>query len=291
MELVNANLPEYITKCLVVAGYNTLPVIATIDEQGDTLKEIEDYINSMLPNTKEYHINDSDVCRFSPGYQRQISSFVDEVKQIVKASHQTSSKKRERKVSKKVASKRFKPDDDDNGQCSSKEAALDDVVRDIRYLILKWQRQEKCEKNLKTLKENEHYEILVKRKGTSFCSIIKCNLCQKNLSLGMKDNKPMISNWSRHIAVCIKRRHGTSGTLQAYFSPSTSSSTHTNTLTPHSYSVSAPTVTENLIDSSSSLDSSLVEALQPFQLAGACSQKVQSFRLSPPIVREGEINM
>ena len=70
-----------------------------------------------------------------------------------------------------------------------------------------------------------------------------------------------------------------------------STSTHTNTLTPHSYSVSAPTVTENLIDSSSSLDSSLVEALQPFQLVGACSQKVQSFRLSSPIVREGEINM
>lgn len=120
------------------------------------------------------------------------------------------------------------------------------------------------------MKENKELEIKVKRSGAAFAASIYCNMCMKSIALGTKSGKPLISNWSRHVAKCIKSPKDKT-TIQTFF-PTASTSTYGETIPMFS-------------DESSS--SSAAGLSTDFQLAEFSDQSASrktsnSFRLSPP---------
>ena len=76
-------LPAYIVNCLVAAGYDTLPVIASINtskEPGNTLEEIENFINREYPeDCQSLPTQNSRNCKFLPGHRQLIDQFVKDL--------------------------------------------------------------------------------------------------------------------------------------------------------------------------------------------------------------------
>ena len=102
-----------------------------------------------------------------------------------------------------------------------------DVMCNIRQQVVKWQRSQKSQK-VRALKDHVHYEIKVKVADEVHCSAsVECKLCGKRYSLGQgKSNKPIISNWTRHVVACLESKCTSKGNtgraLQSYFSTSSS---------------------------------------------------------------------
>ena len=92
-------------------------------------------------------------------------------------------------------------------KASSKDSFTDPAsgVREIRCQIAKWQRLQ-TEVRLIKLKDHEHFEIAVSSAGKAY---ITCNMCLKKVQLGTKNNKFLVSNWTRHVGSCDKKKsHG-----------------------------------------------------------------------------------
>ena len=81
---------------------------------------------------------------------------------------------------------------------------LHSIACDIRLQVCKWQRRASVDQKLKCMKEKKEFEVKVKRSGAAFAASIYCNMCMKSIALGTKSGKPLISNWTRHVAKCIK---------------------------------------------------------------------------------------
>ena len=260
-------LPAYVVNCLIAAGYDTLSVISNINtskEPGNTLQEIEDFINSEFPQDSQFlPTPNSKSCKFLPSHRYLIEQFIKDLQPVA------STKLAPAKVEKKVRKPRSA------SKCTAEESGpgdtLDKKLSDIRRQVVKWQRKEKTDKNLKCLQERKDYEIKVNTNGAT----IFCCFCRQNKTLGINKGKAIISNWSRHVAVCIKKsKHREKSTLQTYF-PTEKRATSTDAT---GCSSSAFSEASNLF------------ALTDFELAINTDKQSDSdhyFRLTPPLEREG----
>lgn len=215
-------LPEYVVNCFVASGFDTLPVISDMDissEPGNSLQEIEHYINDECSEdpgcTRTATIGRK--FKFPPGHRHAIENFVKEVKELQgkKKMHKRlcenySMKSTKRKVTSSEPNVVRSPN-----QVSS--------LGDIRRQVAKWQRSQKEQKVLE-LKEHEHFEVHVDIKPGGTFSRIHCQLCGKDYSLGKKEGKSMISNWTKHVGKCVRSRKSHSHTLNQYLLSSRSSS-------------------------------------------------------------------
>ena len=87
---------------------------------------------------------------------------------------------------------------------------LADIASKIRMQIAKWQRMQP-EDQVKQLKEHEQFELRVSRSENpeipaDVC--ITCMMCDKHLPLskGSKYASFSISNWTRHVKVCVLKK-------------------------------------------------------------------------------------
>ena len=70
----------YVVKCLEIAGFDTLDVIAEMNvgnEPGNSIEQIEQFIAEQFPDDPDYQKGK----KFHPGHQIRIQKFVEEVKQ------------------------------------------------------------------------------------------------------------------------------------------------------------------------------------------------------------------
>ena len=79
-------LPAYVVNCLIAAGYDTLSVISNINtskEPGNTLQEIEDFINSEFPQDSQFlPTPNSKSCKFLPGHRYLIEQFIKDLQPV-----------------------------------------------------------------------------------------------------------------------------------------------------------------------------------------------------------------
>ena len=86
-------LPLYVVKCLEVAGFDTLDVIAEINvgnEPGNLIEQIEQFIAEEFPDDPDYQRGR----KFPPGHKIRIQKFVEEVKQNQSRKSQGKGRKR-----------------------------------------------------------------------------------------------------------------------------------------------------------------------------------------------------
>ena len=83
---LQAKLPRYIVNCFLAAGYDTLEVIADVDD--DCLQEIEQFISEQYPNDPKYTPTKIPIhtpFKFPPGHRKRIQKFVGRMKEIVRS--------------------------------------------------------------------------------------------------------------------------------------------------------------------------------------------------------------
>ena len=229
IKIMRTNLPEYVVNCFVAAGFDTLEVIADMDssgEPGNSLQLIEDFINNEHPgDTRFTHgTTAASTFKFPPGHRQSIAKFVQQTK-LQEEEMRRLCRKRESEgfctmpKRRKIACLSSKEMAANNSTSSSSAEIIDQssLVADIRRQIAKWQRSQQDAK-LRELKEHEKYEVRVKLEGGKLIPSIQCKVCTKSYSLGLKDGRPMISNWTKHISKCIKQKTGTRK-VQQYFQP------------------------------------------------------------------------
>ena len=257
LKLMKQRLPEYVVNCFVSAGFDTLDVIADMDtssDPGNSLQAIEDFINA------EHASDDPKFSRgtmatstfkFPPGHRHAITKFMKEVKQLKEEKKRTCQrstydatcpKSKRRKVMETASCETSGGND---GKCSSevsREGApitQANMFGDIRRQVAKWQQSQKDVK-LRTLKEHEQYEVQVEAKGGNghVAPSIQCKLCHKSYSLGLKEGRPMISNWTKHVAKCVlaqQKKARAGRRIHQYFpAPVPQSSPPSNSATPAS---------------------------------------------------------
>ena len=211
IKIMRRKLPEYVVNCFVAAGFDTLEVIADMDtsgKPGNSLQLVEDFINNEHPGDPKFThgTTAASTFRFLPGHRQSIAKFVQQTKQQEEEKRRLCRKresgglctmpKRRKKASKEMCA--------DNSSSSSSTEIIDQssVVGDIRRQISKWQRSQQDEK-LRELKEYEKYEVRVKSEGGKLISSIQCKVCTNSYSLGQKEGRIMISNWTKHISVLL----------------------------------------------------------------------------------------
>ena len=83
--VMQAKLPEYIVNGFLAAGYDTLELIADLDE--GSIQEIEQFISENYPHDPKYLPNTASSCltglRFPPGHRKRILMFVEETKKTI----------------------------------------------------------------------------------------------------------------------------------------------------------------------------------------------------------------
>lgn len=110
------------------------------------------------------------------------------------------------------------------------------TYKNIRHQIVKWQ-QSQTNIELRKLKEHEQFEVLVTvNEDTNVTASLRFNMCGHKCTLGIKEGRFMISNWTRHVLKCVntpKRQKRESNMLKYLTNTSTNStSSHPNTATP-----------------------------------------------------------
>ena len=83
-QLLRSTLPDYIVNCLLVAGFDTLDVLARMDvgsQPGNSIEIIEDYISCNFPGDARYMHAPllGSMCKFPPGHRIRIERFVQEL--------------------------------------------------------------------------------------------------------------------------------------------------------------------------------------------------------------------
>lgn len=106
-------------------------------------------------------------------------------------------------------------DDDKDSNCT--ELGL---LMDFRQNFVKWQRQQQVTR-YKEIKENKDFSLKINISGgQSISAMLHCFMCRKCLSLGVKSNSILLSNWTRHIHSCKGIRNANTGkvtTLHTFF--------------------------------------------------------------------------
>ena len=86
------------------------------------------------------------------------------------------------------------------------DVAIESYLGHIRRQISKWQ-QTQTNEGLHNLMEHEHFDVMV---GSTGVAHITCCMYTNKFQLGMKKEKFLISNWSRHVCKCVdKLSHST----------------------------------------------------------------------------------
>ena len=169
-------------------------------------------------------------------------------------------------------------------------------MSNIRRQVVKWQRHHKSQK-VRDLKEHVHYEIQVKPADEVHNSVsLECKVCGKSYLLGWsKQNKPIISNWTRHVVTCLdSKRTSKSKKLQTYLTTSSSSDVSTG-CTSQPISVSPELLSGRAaISGDSEPEDDLVtrrEVVPPplssFQLASNVQEDIGT---DPQLIAEGRTN-
>lgn len=168
----------------------------------------------------------------APGHRILIAEFITKVQNIVqpkkslvikrKQGYVPSAPTKKQKCSSPIAS----PESNKlniSESCESSTIDLADVASKIRIQIAKWQRTQTVN-SLMQLKEHEQFEIRVstsEKPGIPADAYITCTMCDRRLPLSMssKYGSFSISNWSRHVKVCIlKKQQKASKVTQATLS-------------------------------------------------------------------------
>ena len=188
---MQAKLPKYVVNGFLAAGYDTLEIIADLDE--DSLQEIEQFISENYPHDPKYLPNATSSCltglRFPPGHRKRILIFVEETKKSI-----VRGRKRQNRPSTQRPRVKKSVTDGESSSSTGSESTCNqaDVTSKIRSLIAKWQRTQEDVK-LRELKEHEHFVVRVK---VDLTSSILCKMCGRCSVLGKKSGNVMISNWT-----------------------------------------------------------------------------------------------
>ncbi len=216
-------LPDYVVQCFIASGFDTLSVISHMNismDPGNSIQEIEKFINDECADDPRYArgITVGNRFRFPPGHRHAIEAFVRKVKEL-----QENKNKPEKQQIKRF--KRFaKPTTSSNSSDSPLQRLPNQAnfLAEIRRQITKWQRSQKEPKTL-SLKEHEHFIINISVKKENTLCKIYCQMCGKHYTLGRKEGKSIISNWTRHLGKCIHSNGNYSHSLCQYLSPVQSS--------------------------------------------------------------------
>ena len=149
----------------------------------------------------------------APGHRILIHEFVSKVQNMTQPSKNILTTKRRKHVpsesSKKQKLLHPSPVSNVNTIVEYESSTVDllDIASKIRIQIAKWQRSQ-TQYQLTQLKEHEQFELRILRSEkpnvpADVC--ITCTMCDKHLPLSMGSNYASysISNWSRHVKVCI----------------------------------------------------------------------------------------
>ena len=270
-------LPAYVVKCFIAAGFDTLEVIAKMNisnKPGNSIELIEQFISDEYPNNPEYMRSK----KFPPGHRIRIQDFVNKVKHLMKPQlgKRTVSGGRSNQPKKTKANSGDTSDFDQPGN-----------VGDIRRQIAKWQQTQK-EPNVRKLKEHEHFEVSVTSTGAAY---ISCKICMKKCQLGSKKNKFLISNWTRHAVKCNEKKSSENRKIIDYAS-APSPTPLSSTSCEYSSSPSSPSKEEQGEGQDEAMKS-LEDTEDP--LPGNChdeqrytEQAEMSFRITPPASSPGQ---
>ena len=92
-----------------------------------------------------------------------------------------------------------------------------DLLADFWQSFAKWQRQQK-KSEFREIKENKHFIVRISISGSKINASVNCYLCGNVLSLGVKSNKVLLSNWTCHLMQsCKHKQKSTSNSLEKYF--------------------------------------------------------------------------
>lgn len=151
--VMQAKLPKYVVNAFLAAGYDTLEVIADIDE--GSLQEIEQFISESYPSDPKYLPN---ACltghglKFPPGHRKRILKFVEETKNSI-----IRGRKRQNRPSTQRPRVKKSVTDSESSSSTGCESTCNqaDITSKIRRLIARWERVQK-DTQLRELKEHEH---------------------------------------------------------------------------------------------------------------------------------------
>ena len=225
--LMRLRLPEYIVNCLLVAGFDTLDVIAKMNvgqEPGNSIEMVENFVTANFSGDERYMyapLGQQIVCKFPPGHRLRIEQFIRELRATQSSNEHvvlhvaTNSATKKRKVCAKPAQPK-------EGSSSYSHEDISTKVGIIRQQIAKWQHTT-SDQHVRKLQEHEHFEIIFKH---GFYSI-HCKVCSQDVKLSSKNQKVILSNWTHHICQCIKRseQHQPVESIDHHFSSCSSSST------------------------------------------------------------------
>lgn len=238
--LMKRRLPSYVVNSFIATGYDTLDVIAQINDEA--LAEIEKIINSdysedfsedtCFTNQATHATSSASIFKFQPGHRKRIKMFVEEVQALVsarKASRGTGGTGKRRRHTSKASHVKFARLCDENSvdhECdvhndNEKECCSElDLLTDFRHNFAKWQRQQK-DSQLKEIKENQHFSVNIHISEGNINASLNCYMCGIALSLGVKCNTVLLSNWTRHLTQnCTQKQKpskGVSKSLENYF--------------------------------------------------------------------------
>lgn len=172
---LKAKLPDYIVKCFIVAGFDTLDVISQMDVSnvpGNSIELIEEYVSrehpECLPGTK-----------FPPGHRLRIKNLVEDVR-----ASEVSRRKRRRTLDRKpdLGSDSSGVSLDRNSTSSSSDSQEQaTMVRALRRQVASWQRSQKNTK-VRELREYRDFKVTVTLNDRGECvPSIFCQMCQKKM--------------------------------------------------------------------------------------------------------------
>ena len=165
----------------------------------------------------------------APGHRILVAEFITKVRNIIQPKNMLAIKRKQTCAPSEPAKKQKYPSLESHRSSSITESCenntidLADIVSKIRIQITKWQRTQ-TQNSLMRLKEHEQFEIRVSRseKPSKPADVgITCTMCDTHLplSMGNKYGSFSISNWSRHVKVCIlKKQQKASKVTQATIS-------------------------------------------------------------------------
>ena len=209
---LNEELPKYVVESFVCSGYDTLPVIAKMNES--SIEEIEQFITEEFKEDPRFaqRINSKGIFKFLPGHRHRIADFISAIK-LKFAQEQTTKRLGKRKrecdeVQKKAVLKKHAY----SSAQSMQDTLIDvpdqkSVFESLRQQVAMWQREPKRALKLKSLQENKDFEIKVNlsQDSSSMNPSIVCKLCNHKYVLGTVKGRFIISNWTRHVTDCVEK--------------------------------------------------------------------------------------
>ena len=148
-------------------------------------------------------ITNRSVFKFLPGHRKRIIDFVQQIKFNLNQEEKLKRSKKKMKLcapATKVKKAKYEDEEPDDVVDQAKAVVM------IRQQITKWQRTQSSSK-LRELKENVHYEIKVtlSKDSSNLTPSLLCKGCDKSTLLGFKGGNVLLSNWTRHIIMCVEK--------------------------------------------------------------------------------------